>query len=245
MVPVPGRSDLERGAPANRPLNCPADPSRHENGRQWCGSHALARTSTRTAPAWTLTDLVRAVAGSAAKDGTTVVLLSIPSDIAESEAAQRVAEAPGAAISGIGQHDRARQAGGNGVADLIERHLNPGAEREVGWHRGMQTAFAVVRPVLGQVEIAGDRHADGLGRQRQADQRLAVGRRADQTPNTGWRPTECRPLLSKVVSSTIQCSVVPHFCIAGTTRPSTRSRTGPSPTSPQRSHANASDCQCH
>lgn len=41
-------------------------------------------------------------------------------------------------------------------------------------------------------------------------------------------PTDCRPLLSKVVSSTIQCSMVPRFCIAGTTRPSTRSRTGPS-----------------
>ena len=41
-------------------------------------------------------------------------------------------------------------------------------------------------------------------------------------------PTECRPLLSRVVSSTIQCSMAPLDCIAGTTRPSTRSRTGPS-----------------
>ena len=43
-----------------------------------------------------------------------------------------------------------------------------------------------------------------------------------------WMATPCRPLLSKVVSSTIQCSMAPRFCIAGTTRPSTRSRTGPS-----------------
>src|SRR3954469_22331199 len=41
-------------------------------------------------------------------------------------------------------------------------------------------------------------------------------------------PTECWPLLSRVVSSTIQCSMAPRFCITGTTRPSTRSRTGPS-----------------
>ncbi len=49
--------------------------------------------------------VVRPVAGSAVAAG--VVLLSIP---VESEVPQRVAEAPGAAVSGIGQHDPARQA---------------------------------------------------------------------------------------------------------------------------------------
>ena len=107
------------------------------------------------------------------------------------------------------------------MADLIDRHLDLGAEREVGWHPGLQTAFAPT-PRAGR-----DRwHADGLGRQRQADWQLAVV----PTRPEYWMatPTDCRPLLSKVVSSTIQGSMVPRFCIAGTTRPSTRSRTGPS-----------------
>jgi hypothetical protein len=51
----------------------------------------------------------------------------------------------------------------------------------MGRHPGMQTALTIARPLLGQVEVAGDRHAGRLGGQRQADQRLAVGRRADQT----------------------------------------------------------------
>lgn len=105
------------------------------------------------------------------------------------------------------------------MADLIDRHLDLGAEREVGWHPGLQTAFAPT-PRAGR-----DRwHADGLGRQRQADWQLAVV----PTRPEYWMATPCRPLLSKVVSSTIQGSMVPRFCIAGTTRPSTRSRTGPS-----------------
>ena len=67
----------EPGAP--RTARSTVRPILRATRRGWCGSHALARTSTRTAPAWTLTDLVRPVAGSAVAAGTTVVLLSIPS----------------------------------------------------------------------------------------------------------------------------------------------------------------------
>src|SRR4051795_3909340 len=225
MVPVPGRSDLN---PARR--EPPASlSSRSFPPRDGAPVVRLPRAGQDIDPDGARLDLdeLGAPGGGIRCGGRhDRGVAPDPERIAESEVPQRVAEAPGAAVSGIGQHDPARQAGGDGVADLIDRHLNPGAEREVGWHPGLQTAFAVVRPVLGQVEIAGDRHADGLGRQRQTDWQLAVV----PTRPEYWMatPTECRPLLSKVVSSTIQCSMVPRFCIAGTTRPSTRSRTGPS-----------------
>ena len=84
------------------------------------------------------------------------------------------------------------------MADLVDRHLDLGAEHEVGRHSGVQTAFAIVRPLLGQVELARDRHAGRPGRQRQADWQLTVV----PTRPEYWMatPTECRPLLSRVVS---------------------------------------------
>src|SRR6478752_4929044 len=59
---------------ANRPVNWPADPSRQETVRQSRAPHARARTSTRTAPAWTLAALSRAVAGPAAPAAGTAVV---------------------------------------------------------------------------------------------------------------------------------------------------------------------------
>ena len=88
-----------------------------------------------------------------------------PERVGEIEVPQRVAETSGAAVSRVGQHDPARQAGSDGGADLIDRHLDFGAEHEMGRHPGLQTAFAIMRPLLGQVELARDRHAGRSGRQ--------------------------------------------------------------------------------
>jgi hypothetical protein len=78
------------------------------------------------------------------------------------------------AIGGIGQHHDRREAGAPRSPQLRQRDLRLGLEGSVRRHADLGPPVGIIRPVLRQVELVGDRQAGLVGGHRKADRDLAI-----------------------------------------------------------------------
>ena len=114
------------------------------------------------------------------------------------------------AVAGVHQHGPAWDAGRQSSPDLVERDLGFRAEGDVVRHTDLAATVGVRRPVLGQVEPIGDRHAGDMVGDRQGYGDLAVVLLAELSAVLARdaRP-KCFPFFANPVSSTIQASIAP------------------------------------
>ena len=140
-------------------------------------------------------------------------------DIAQPEFRDRRPQRAVDAVACVHQHHSARQTGGDGRADLIERDLRLGLERNLFGNAGLLAAGGVRGPGLRQIKPIGDRQARMRVGQRQRNRRLAIVLLAELAAILARHSDRMLPFLGKPVSSTIQALIGPCASMAATPSP--------------------------
>jgi hypothetical protein len=118
-------------------------------------------------------------------------------DIAQPQSADLLAQPGIAAISGVHQHNAARQTGGVGRPDLLQRDLRLGQKSNRLGDASRGAAHGVGRPLQRQIQPPGDRQARRMVGQRQADRDLAVVLFAELAAILTRHPDRMTALLGK------------------------------------------------
>jgi hypothetical protein len=95
-------------------------------------------------------------------------------DIAQPQSADLLAQPGVGAVSGIHQNNPARQTGGIGRPDLLQRDLRLGQKSDRLGDTGRGAARGIAGPFQRQIQPPGDRQARRMVGQRQADRDLAI-----------------------------------------------------------------------
>ncbi len=118
-------------------------------------------------------------------------------DVVQAELGDCIAERAVVAVTRVGQDDTRRHTFLPCRADLRQRDLRLGGERNLGRHLGRRTACGVVRPRFRQVQLPGDRQRRLGARHRERDRDLAIVLLAELAAVLPGDPDGMRSLLRK------------------------------------------------